>query len=114
MSRGSRNIRKMTAELTGEADWLARADRDVEKSRQVAEGMSTPFGAALYAALEDLERTAYLGMANTNPLNIFKQIEYRVELRTAQYIKGKIESHVVNLEALEHNLKEMYGEVEDD
>ena len=114
MIQVSRSVRQLGKDLTGEADWLSRADQEVEKSRQVAAGMETPFGAALYSALEDLERSAYLNMANTSPLSLFKQMEYRCELRIAQYIKGRIESHVVNLEALEHNLKEMYGDVDND
>jgi len=77
--------------------------------RSIKEGLATPFGAALYQAIEDVERSAYAAMTSTSPWRIDKQQEYRAELRTVLYLKAKLDSYVTNADALASNIQNLNG-----
>lgn len=109
MQLPSRNLRRFASKITGEKDFFAGVEKQLEISDEIKRVMEGKFGAVLYAAIEDMERTAFLGLANTSPLRIWKQLEYRKELRMAQYLKARIESHISNHEALSKNLETIYG-----
>jgi len=109
----SRTLKRFIARATGEMDFLSGIEKDLDLAKKVSEGMDTVFGAALFNALEDLERSAFAGMADTSPWRVLKQIQFRSELRTSRYIKAKLQQYVVNAEALMQNIK-MLNEVEDE
>ena len=111
MRAPSRQLRKILDDIDNDSFGIA-AEKGIEIGQEIARGMESPFGAALYMALEDLERAAYAGMANTPAWSIFKQIQYRSELRTAQYIKNRLEAYVKNAEGLMENIERLQsGEI---
>jgi len=101
--------RNMQAAL-GEGNYLAGLQRDLDLSNSVRDGMGTLFGAAIYGALEELERACYSGMASTSPWRVFKQVKYRAELHVAQYIKSRLSNYVTNADMLLQNIEMLKGE----
>jgi len=110
MRAPSQTIKHHLRKAVGESSLLGGLHKNLEKMQAVKEGMDTPFGAALYTALEDLERASYAEMGKTNPINIFKHYQIRAELRTCQYIKQVLDSYVVNHEVLLRNIEELKGD----
>lgn len=106
MRAPSRQLRKVLDTIEKDGFGIA-AEKGIEIGQEIARGMESVFGAALYMALEDLERAAYIGMANTSAWNIMKQIQYRSELRTAQYIKNRLDAYVKNAEGLMENIERL-------
>jgi len=111
MRAPSQTIKHHLRKAVGEGDLLGQLHKDLEKMESVRQGMDTPFGAALYTALEDLERASYADMGKINPINIFRHYQIRAELRTAQYIKAKLDSYVINHEVLLQNIEELKGDL---
>jgi len=110
MHKPSRAIKKLTARVVGEADYMSGVKKNLEVAKEMEAFFESKAGAVMYSAMEDLERSAFNGMASTSPWRIFKQMEYRKELGIVRYIKAKMDSCVANGEALEKNLELQYGE----
>lgn len=108
----STSLRSNMREAVGESDFFTGLKKDQQLAQSVKEGMATPFGAALYSALEAVERSAYMEMEKVSPVRIFKQFQLRAELRTARYIKNVLDSYVINAEALARNIEELQGQEE--
>jgi len=110
----SRKLREATSMMVGEADYIAGVKRDLAVSKAVSDGMDGVFGAAVYNALEELERSCYASMANTSPYRVFKQVRIRAELTVAQYIKSRLNNYVTNAETLMQNMAVLNGEQDND
>jgi len=110
MSPPSRILKKNMNRMVGESDYLHGVGKDIELGEIVKGGMDSQFGALLYKTLEEIERANYAELVNTSPYRVFRQVQIRAELRVAQYIKAKLESYVVNSDALIENLKELDDE----
>jgi len=109
VARPSRQLKKFAGQMAGEIDYDESQYKQVEIAQEIKRGTESVFGTALYMAIEDLERSAYLNMANTSPLRLFKQIELRKELGVVQYIKAKLDSYITNGNAIEENMKLLMG-----
>jgi len=107
MRHPSTVIKKHFDVMLGEDRYYTGERKNIELGREIERGMNSPFGAALYKALEELERSNYALLMETPPWRIFRQIQIRAELKTAQYIKARLETYVVNAEALLANLQEL-------
>jgi len=83
--------------------------RSYDLSRELKAGLETPLGAAIYAALENIERASYNTLATTSPWRKAKLIKAQSELRTAQYIKAFLEHYIKNEEVFAEQLGEIYG-----
>ena len=102
----SRSLKKTMSKMVGERDYLSGVGKDLELGEVVKGGMDSQFGALLYKTLEEIERANYAELVGTSPYRVFRQVQIRAELRVAQYIKSRLESYVVNSDALIENLKE--------
>ena len=103
----SRQVRDVSAELVGDRVFLSGIRKDLEMAKAVEHGMETVFGAAVLQALEEMERNGYAKMREVSPMRVFTQMEARAEIAVAQYVKSRLLSRLVNIEALENNLKEL-------
>jgi len=111
MRRPSRTLSTHLSKMVGEADYLAGVKKDMALGELVTQGMDSQFGALLYKTLEELERANYQEIVSVSPWNIRKHLQIRSELKTVQYIKSRLESYVVNAEALLKSLEELADEV---
>jgi hypothetical protein len=106
----SRALRKVGKEMVGDADYLTGVQKNLKIANNVRDGMDSHFGAAVIAALENLERAAYATMANTNPyFRKGKIAQAQAELKTAKYLKAILISYVSNIDTLEEQIQELYG-----
>lgn len=108
----SRALRKATKEMIGDADYLTGVKSNLQVAQNVKVGMDSHFGAALIAALDNLERAAYCKMANTSPWRWRLLAKTQTELKTAQYIKAILISYVTSIETLEEQIEDLHGHYE--
>jgi len=108
----SRALRTFKQHVTGDADYASGLARNLKVANSVKDGMNTHFGAAIIAALENLERASYATLASTSPWRRQKLQKAQSELKTAQYIKAILMSYVSSAEVLEDQIEELYGESE--
>ncbi len=113
MHRPSRQLKKFVKTFADESSFMDGQERQLEVANEIKKGVESVFGTALYMAIEELERAAYLNMAKTSPLRVFRQMEVRKELGIVQYIKARLDSYITNGEAIEENMKLILG-VDDD
>lgn len=105
MHRPSSALKRLKNTIIGDKDYIGGLQKNIDVANSIKLGMGTPFGAALYMAIEDLERDAYSNMANTSPLRIFRHYEIRNELRIVHYLKSTLDAYVINGEALEEQMR---------
>jgi len=112
--RPSRNFRKNIKQAVGESDFILGVKHDLALAESVKEGMESKFGAALYTALEAIERRCFNDMGVVSPFRVLRQVELRAELYVVRYIKNTIDTYVISAEALARNMKELERQGEDE
>ena len=102
-------LRKAFNGTVGDHEYAGHLEKDFKVANAIKEVAQTHFGAAVYAALENIERGAYSTLAKTSPWRKDKIRQAQCELRTAQYIKAYVESFVDNADVFAQQLSEIYG-----
>ena len=105
----SRALRQATKEMVGDADYLTGLHENLKVANAVKDGMNSHFGAAVIAALENLERAAYGTLASTSPWRKAKIAQAQTELKTAKYIKAILLTYVNSVDVLQEQIEDLYG-----
>jgi len=106
-TKPSRGFRKSFDRVFEQEDEDQGTADTIALGQSIKEGLQTPFGAALYQAIEDVERSAYAAILTTSAWRVDKQQEYRAELRAVLYLKARLDSYITNADALASNIQNL-------